>query len=158
MTSQQIEHIALFEFHNPAYPMGGKGLCDLQIFKRDDRRLVAVISELVTAQGDYAYDGLSVANGIEYIASEIITEIGIHFDYLIEFYPARGYMLDVRLKRGHQPQFPEEFSLVTFGRAWDTSRCLFGTPEWKFFSRAEAEIFIGQPFKLDYLPNKIGET
>jgi hypothetical protein len=145
--------------HNPRFTFvacnGVKGVLDLQMFCRDDDRLVALVSELIHEDGTYAVDGAHITLGVEQIATKITTDLGLAFDYLIIHYPTHdGYFT-------HRPSqaLDETFDLMPL--QWDSSTHAFKvapTPEswhWKHIDRKTAEAIIGEPFQDTFVSGTV---
>lgn len=128
-------------FHDPA------GTCDLKVYRTPARLIIAVFSDLVKPNGDSASQGTSITNAIEFCATKVRAEIGIVPDVWVEFYPDRGYALEVSKARGWRPQFEENFAYVTFAMWRDG---MYRSPQWTHVTRAEVEALIGQPFDYEY--------
>jgi hypothetical protein len=114
------------------------GWCEARIY-RHAGEVIAVASEVIQPDGEYASDGLSITNGIEAVAESIAAFTAQSFT-LVEHDPARGYRLDLARQRGYSPQFGEDFALVTFQGPG------FQRPEWRLISRRQVEELIGEPF------------
>lgn len=144
-------------YHNPAFSFQDKdrlsGVVDLQIFRRPDDQIVAVVSELIRADGSAANYGVSATDGIEQIATLIFRQLGFDFDYLIEHYPQHGEMLDLARSAIQRREMREQFYLISL--RWDSIADAYRVDQsddawaWKQISRADAEKLIGEPFLAD---------
>src|SRR5690242_14226331 len=98
--------------HNPRFTFVGcngvSGVADLQIYCRDDDRLVAVVSDLIHEDGTYAVNGAHIVAGVAPIATKITNDVGMMFDYLITHYPAH---------EGLSHGYDETFDLIPL--QWD---------------------------------------
>ena len=142
-------------YHDPHFTFaacnGACGAVDLQIFARDDNRIVVVASDLLANDDNNA---VSVTRGIDAIATRVHNDLGYQFDYLIEHYPIR---------RGHPVTHssygaagvPESFDLVML--QWEPPTHRFhaikksDSWQWNHLGREKAEAIIGEPFFVDYL-------
>ena len=117
------------------------GWCELRVYENADQ-IIAVVTEVIKPDGNYASEGLSITNGIEAIAPTIVDYTHRPFTQIIEHYPDRGYRLDLARSSGRPPQFEEGFALVAFQKSG------FRHPVWKYIQREEVERLIGEPFPV----------
>jgi hypothetical protein len=147
-------------YHEPSFSFRDsdelRGRVDLQIFQRADDKIVAVVSELIRADGSEANEGVSATDGIEQIATAIVTKLGFVFDFLIEHYPAHGQTLDLARSNVRKSEMHEAFHLISL--RWDNTASKFRVDQsgeawaWKQLNRSDAEKIIGEPFRLSAAP------
>lgn len=136
------EHMTRLEFRTPWNRNGG--WCDVKIYDHEGKTIV-IVTEPILPDGDYANKGVSVTNGIEYIAGEL-TKYGVKWDKLIEYYPDRG-------SNRRQMQYKDDYSKytlceVSLGAATVSFRgvALYSTPVWMFIEKPDIEPLLGADF------------
>lgn len=144
-------------YHDPHFTYtdcaGVEGVVDLQVFYREDNRLVVVASELIPPES--APPAPHVCNNIERIATKVL-ELGFDFDYLIEHYPVHGRYIGWHREGSQTADIPETFDLVPL--QWDAAAKSFrvvpmtDTWPWKHIDRAKAEAIIGEHLEMEYTP------
>lgn len=145
-------------YHDPRFTFGWwqrsdpAGTCDLKVFRTKQRTVVAVFSDLVKPNGECANGGTSITNAIEFAATKVRTEVGIVPDVWIEFYPDRGWKLDLKQAHGHPPQFQEEFAYVHFKGWYDG---MYRHPDWLRVNRSDVEELLGQRFEYEYVDEDV---
>lgn len=117
------------------------GWCDVRVWQDEKGELLAIAQEVINSDGSYACEGLSVTNGIEFIAAKLEKELGRPVTILIEYYPDRGYDLKRIRETGLRPQYQESFSMVAFKAPG------FREPEWCHITRTEVEALIGERYE-----------
>jgi len=142
-------------YHDPHFTFatcnGACGAVDLQIFSRDDNRVVVVASDLLRPDDENA---TSVTRGIDAIATRVANELGYEFDFLIEHYPIRRGQPVAQSSYGASG-IPESFDLVML--QWEPPARRYhaikktDTWPWSHLGRDQAEAIIGEPFFVDYL-------
>ena len=141
-------------YHDPHFTFatcnGACGAVDLQIFSRDDNRVVVVASDLLCPDDANA---ASVTRGIDAIATRVINDLGYEFDFLIEHYPIRRGQPVSHSSYG-PVGMPESFDLVML--QWEQAARQYHTiktaESWPYnhLGREQAEAIIGEPFFVDY--------
>lgn len=122
---------------------------DLQVFCRNDNRIVAVVSHHPDENPEQR---ALVTRAIEAAANKLLSEMGCEFDYLIEHTPLR-HRPGARSTSQPQDFIAESFDLIQF--QWEPPAHRYHTVAtddswpWKHLGRRQAEAIIGEPFSLD---------
>jgi hypothetical protein len=142
-------------YHDPHFMFatcnGASGAVDLQVFSRDDNRVVVVASDLLCPDDDNC---VTVTRGIDAIATRVVNDLGYEFDFLIEHYPIRRGQPIARSSYGPSGM-PESFDLVML--QWDQAARNYRAVKtaeswpWNHLGRDKAEAIIGEPFFVDYV-------
>jgi hypothetical protein len=110
--------------------------CRIRVFDRADRNCNGRDLVVVMTQLD-KYEGLSVTNGCEFIASKIVQTPffeGANCTF-VEHYPAYNEMARRLFNK-------PSFSVVSF--AWRDGKA--SNPAWQYITQADLERMIGEPF------------
>lgn len=99
---------------------GAGGWCDLRIYANSATQDVTVITtEPIGIEGEYLNDGLSVINGIDYIAIAL-QQRGVKWTHWIDYLPARAIpnpaLHAIMQRRGQVIKYrePDEIEFVVF--------------------------------------------
>lgn len=127
-----VRMIECFEYTFDRY--SNPGYCEIFVYLCPDGKTL-----VIAAEPGNDYEGPSVTNTIERIATEVTKHLGIHFDYFVEYYPP----LNGHMRRG------ETFDLVTFQPSQAFRRdyvgLMYQQPDWKHATRSEIEALTGCP-------------
>lgn len=138
---EQISAVRLY--HEPKFAFRNlmhSGACDVKVYEAQAQR-VALVTEPIHSNGEYASEGLSVVNGIEWIAAKLSEEWA--WDYFIEYIPIRGMALRQRTRgsRFVDSMFDESLAFVTFKIAGE--HCWYHEPKWEHVDRIVVQRLIG---------------